>query len=200
MFTADWFSQNIKNWEKWLGHLKGKDDLTFMEIGCFEGQATRWLMENILTGVNPLMIVVDTFEGGMEAGEKGAFYTETAEQNFIENLKAFKKNIIMYKGISQEVLRTDDFKGTMTGYDFIYIDGSHRSAEVLEDSIHAFRLLKKGGVMIWDDYGLNRYPDKLQNPKMGIDAFIAIFEGKFEVISKGYQVCIRKNKTQAKHK
>lgn len=192
MYTATWFDHNIKNWTKWLGYLKGKDDLTFLEIGCFEGRATKWLFENILTGINPLMVVVDIFEGGMEVGDKSLFFAKDLEQNFKENLKDHLKDIVMYKGVSQEILRTDDFKGTMTGYDFIYVDGSHMAPEVLEDSIHAFRLLNKGGTLIWDDYGLHRYEDKRMNPRMGIDAFLAVFEGKYEFIAKEYQLCIRK--------
>jgi len=188
-YSSDWFSPNIKNWEVWLKDFKGRARLNFLEIGCFEGRATVWLLENILGDFGQIT-VIDTFGGGMEDGDKGAFFNENAEKNFMDNIKGYENFVNVYKGLSQEVLRSAEFQ--LSEFDFVYIDGSHRSAEVLEDTILAWRLLKKGGLLIWDDYALHRYPDKLKNPGPGIDAFLNIFDGKYEVISKGYQVCIKK--------
>jgi hypothetical protein len=57
--------------------------------------------------------------------------------------------------------------------DFIYVDGSHQAADVLSDAVLAWKLLKEGGVLIFDDYLWARYQDRpLLNPKMAIDAFV----------------------------
>lgn len=45
-------------------------------------------------------------------------------------------------------------------FDFIYVDGSHRSPDVIYDAILSFGLLKKGGIMIFDDYQGGPYDDK----------------------------------------
>ena len=37
-------------------------------------------------------------------------------------------------------------------FDLIYIDGSHSAKDVLLDSLLAWRLLRPGGAMVWDDY------------------------------------------------
>ena len=37
-------------------------------------------------------------------------------------------------------------------YDYIYIDGSHMPKWVLIDAVLSWDLLKKGGLMIFDDY------------------------------------------------
>ena len=37
-------------------------------------------------------------------------------------------------------------------FDLVYIDGSHSAKDVLLDSLLAWRLLRPGGAMIWDDY------------------------------------------------
>lgn len=195
MYSSDWFSQNIKNWEKWLSELKGKPNLRFLEIGCFEGRATVWLLENILTGENCSIDTIDMFGGGMEDGDKGAFYNSEASRNYEENIKPFPDKVYTHVGMSQVILRRYFNVGETKDkdvFDFIYIDGSHRSAEVLEDTVLAWRLLKDGGVMVWDDYGLKRYSDSLMNPSVGIDAFLRVFEGKYQLVSKGYQICIRK--------
>lgn len=190
MFSTDWFSQNIRNWTKWLAEFKGRDNLSFLEIGCFEGRATVWLLENILTGSNSWIHTIDMFEGGMEDGTKGAYFNRDVQKNYNENIKPFGNKVVTYKGKSFDILTKEIW---CDNYNFIYIDGSHRSIEVLEDSVLAWKKLCSGGIMVWDDYGLKRYKDALDNPTVGIDAFLQVYYGKYTVISKGYQVCIRKN-------
>ena len=47
-FTTEWFKSHIFVWEQALQGFKNKPNLNFLEIGCFEGMATVWLLENIL--------------------------------------------------------------------------------------------------------------------------------------------------------
>lgn len=51
-------------------------------------------------------------------------------------------------------------------YDLIFIDGSHRLEDVLADSLIAFEIVAKGGVIVWHDYRKSGYwsPD-LQVPE-----------------------------------
>ena len=37
-------------------------------------------------------------------------------------------------------------------YDFIYIDGSHKAEEVLDDCVSSWKILNKGGLLILDDF------------------------------------------------
>ena len=50
-------------------------------------------------------------------------------------------------------------------YDLIFIDGCHDYSYVKNDSIHAFRLIKPGGYILWHDYGMlpdvSRYLDSI---------------------------------------
>ena len=53
--------------------------------------------------------------------------------------------------------------------------------------------VKKGGIMIFDDYEwlvMNNYID---NPKPAIDAFLEIYANKITLLYKDYQVIIKKN-------
>jgi predicted O-methyltransferase YrrM len=77
-------------------------------------------------------------------------------------------------------------------YDFIYVDGSHTAEESLADVVMAFGLLKKGGIMIMDDYLWDHVPDHLDRPKMAIDSFINMFIRKIEIRAINYQMIIRK--------
>ena len=86
-------------------------------------------------------------------------------------------------------------------FDFVYIDESKGSADILEHSVLAWRLLKTGGVMIWDDY---RWPGCLKHrdfckpadyanpPRIAIDAFLQTHFERLEELSRGVQVIVRK--------
>jgi len=185
MFSANWFGNNAKSWSEWLKELKDKPDLTFLEIGCFEGRATTWLLDNILTHKSSKIHTIDTFDGNMEHKVKGKEFFENAEKNYWENIKPYGDRVITHKGRSDEILKTFPYNS----FDFIYIDGSHRSLEVLEDSVLAWRLLKNNGIIVWDDYKWERYEDPNLVPKMGIDAFLQVYQQQYRLINKGYQVC-----------
>ena len=61
-FTSDWFSEHIPLWESQLFRLKGEANLSFLEIGAFEGRATLWLLNNILTHSSSGITCIDPFE------------------------------------------------------------------------------------------------------------------------------------------
>lgn len=188
MFSATWFDENIHNWEKWLGHFKGKPDLHFLEVGCFEGRATLWLLKNILTGRNPSMSVIDDFLGGDEYTLEQSV---DIEDTFRENLKGWEPVLNVWVGKSGEVLRSADFQEA-SKFDFIYIDACHYAPEVLEDTILAWGILKQGGILIWDDYYWDKHNDPLKSPKLAIDSFYRIYQNQLGFISKGNQVVIKK--------
>ena len=62
-FTQDWFSHNIPNFEFCMSALETKQD--FLEIGCFEGRASVWMLQN---GLDPdgKLTCIDTFQGSEE--------------------------------------------------------------------------------------------------------------------------------------
>ena len=78
--------------------------------------------------------------------------------------------------------------------DIIYIDGSHDENDVLEDAVLSWRLLKEGGILIFDDYRwLRLYPDQnIALPIVAIDAFYRSFESHLEVIHNSSQLLLRK--------
>jgi predicted O-methyltransferase YrrM len=58
----------------------------------------------------------------------------------------------------------------------------------------AWRVLRDGGVMVFDDYmwGDPRMP--MHRPKIAIDAFMNIFAAEMIVLHIGYQVAIKKQR------
>ena len=78
-------------------------------------------------------------------------------------------------------------------FDIIYIDGSHHANDVLQDCLESWKILKKDGIMIIDDYFWTGYENHLFNPINGINNFLRSFEKYFNVlrVSKN-QVFIKK--------
>jgi predicted O-methyltransferase YrrM len=191
-FTEDW-SFERKYWDDLLKPLKGKPGLHFLEIGCFEGQATRWLLENVLTGEGSDIYVVDPFTGSLEHDRMGVD-TENLFDRFHENVREFERRVFVSEGLSQDVLRswedrTDEF------FDFVYVDGDHTASAVLEDAVLAWPMLKPGGHMVFDDYewdgggiDLNEY----EKPKIAVDAFLRVHGDDASVVHQGYQVAALK--------
>jgi len=189
-FTYDWFTTNIPTFESVLAKYKGKQDLHFLEIGCFEGRATCWLLENILTDISSKITVIDPFHPNMflDKNDIGDYYSR-----FKNNVHEHADKVIVYVGMSWDYLLANRLQSGK--FEFIYVDAGHKSTEVLLDAILSFQYLKVGGIMLFDDY-LWGEPDTepSKTPKIAIDAFIESHKDYLTVIYSGYQVAIIKNK------
>ena len=79
-------------------------------------------------------------------------------------LKKFKNNVFLYKGFSHnELLKIDLFK-----IDMVFLDGGHSYETVSKDLFLILKTIKKGKVIICDDYdqvnyGVKKAVDELQN-------------------------------------
>jgi tetratricopeptide (TPR) repeat protein len=197
-FNSDFFTESIPIWQQYLQPLAHKTGLQAIEIGSFEGHSACWLLDNILTDTTAHLTCLDTFQPP---------YNRLFDANIAKTGAANKATKLA--GKSQEVLRSLP----LDTYDLIYIDGSHVASDVLEDAVIAWRLIKLGGLMIFDDYdyifirsayynpqtstfqGLAAYPS--WSTKVGVDAFLSAFEDKIQILHKGHQVIVRKVAYQA---
>lgn len=178
VYTQDWFTSNIPVWNEILidkFQLKGKDNLTFLEIGCFEGRSSNYLLNEVMTGKNCILHVVDIWEFG-----------ENQYRTFVNNTIDNRERVVIHSGQSGNVLKRDFF-GPM--FDFIYIDGSHSAADVLQDAVLCHPLLKVGGIMLFDDYLWQLPTDThaVASPKMGVDFFYTAYQRKYRMIHQAYQ-------------
>lgn len=176
-FSKDWFTYNIPVWQKNLKPYKDRAGLTYLEIGVYEGRSFLWMLENILTHPSARATALDIFP-------------ETILEAFLHNLEisGFKDKTALIKGYSQRELRKLPFDS----FDIIYVDASHTAADVLSDAVLSWDLLKTGGVMILDDYGLDpELPEELR-PKGAIDAFITANRDSLQILHRKYQVILKK--------
>jgi predicted O-methyltransferase YrrM len=196
-FTESWFDPMIHLWEQIFKEFQNIESI--LEIGCYEGRATVWLCENVLTdrSKNYQYDIVDTFGGSLnESGMQGT-KDRLATDNFIEN--NFNHNISFFpyinfkihKGFSQKILPGFEVKET---YDFIYIDASHRADDTFVDAYFAQKLLKPGGILIFDDFAWkdpsNLHPSN--SPQLGVEIFNAMYDETYELIHHGYQAVFLK--------
>lgn len=185
IFTEDWFTSNIPIWNHFLNKFKNISNLNFLEIGSFEGLSTIWMLENILTHETSKITCIDTFEGSNEHDKDKI---KNLYDIFLHNISNYKDKVNVIKNKSFNALKLINDK-----YDLIYIDGDHKSAGVLEDAILSFPLLKKNGIMIFDDYKWNGFKHiPIYNPKIGIDAFLEIYCDRINILHSDYQVIIEK--------
>ncbi len=70
---------------------------------------------------------------------------------------------------------------------FVYIDGCHEGANVLDDAVLSFWLLRPGGLLCFDDY-LWQNDRRGHLPREAIDAFLGLYDLQIEVLERGYQV------------
>jgi len=194
-FTKDWFSWSPPIWEQLFKQLKVDN---ILEIGCFEGRATTWLIENVDC---KRIICIDTFKGGEEHTPEimnGVYERWKKNVDIALKRSAFKPEVDIindnsYNGLiySWENLFSWETLAELN-YEFIYIDGSHVAKDVLTDACMAWPMLSFGGVMCFDDYGWGEPIPETHKPKLAIDTFINIFQEDLEVIHKGYQLIVQK--------
>ncbi len=179
-FTNTWFGPRIAAvWEKLF---QARQPDRALEVGCFEGASTCHMVRRFARN-HPLELhCVDTWTGGPEHQPGAPFETDMreVEARFDRNTRIAREGaghpveLVKHRGAS-DLRLAELLVGKGPGYfDFIYIDGSHRAADVLCDAVLGFRLLKVGGIIAFDDY-LWREPrvplDLLHGPKLAVDAF-----------------------------
>lgn len=194
-----WFSAHAKRWDHLLSPYKGKPDLHFLEVGSWTGSSACWMLEHILTHPTSTLTCVDIFERDYAFEKKakmsGVRTPEVSddldiEADFDANICSIgaESRVWKKKGRSENVLRTLP----MQYYHCIYIDGSHIARDVLSDAVLCWPLLRQGGILIFDDYQLRMYRDRIDNPAGAIDAFLAVYYGRYELLHVGWQLIVRK--------
>lgn len=181
-FGIDWFTPSIPVWEKALECYKGKANIHYLEVGVFEGRSLIWMLENILTDPTAKATAIDIFH-------------ESFKDKYFANidLSGFSNKVNTIINYSQLALRELPYES----FDIIYIDGSHTKHDVLEDAVLSWRLLKVGGLLIFDDYRWAKYypgEEGSDYPKFAIDLFAQCMEKRLEVIHNGFQLILRRIK------
>jgi predicted O-methyltransferase YrrM len=177
----NWFDAYAKpNFERFLTPLSGKDDLTFLQLGAYTGDASLWMLDNIKSMV---LVDVDTWEGSDEEVHHKLNFSEV-ERVYDEKING--------RTTKQKMTTLQYLVNSYFFFDFIYVDADHTAASALIDGELSWRLLKSGGIMAFDDYEWGTDLPAYLAPKLGTNLFLHRHQGKFELLVKGLQVWIRK--------
>jgi len=166
----------------------GKPWIDFLQIGAYTGDASEWIMDNIITDSTSWLTDVDTWSGSEEQIHKEFDWNEV--ENFYDERMSNYTNICKIKGYSSNFLATAE----TNHYDFIYIDGDHTAKAVYIDADLSWRCLKPYGIMAFDDYEWTHdSEDPKLSPKMGINKFLKEHKDEYKLLIMDEQVWLSKN-------
>lgn len=192
-FTNTWFEDTARPvWDQLIPQFKPQK---ILEIGSYEGASAYYLVQK-LAPLHPLELhCIDTWEGGIEHQEGGGAETDMSavEARFLKNARTMVESapnpveLVVHKGFSHAQLAKLLASGHESAFDMVYVDGSHQAPDVLCDAILSFRLLKTGGLLIFDDYlwfeDLPSGKDLTRSPKIALDAFTNIYCRKLNILA-----------------
>lgn len=185
----NWFAMGADRYfQRNLTQLAGTPGLRFLQIGVFTGDATLWLLDNILTGNGSTLDDVDTWQGSDEPAHHALDFAQV-ERLYDQRTATARTagRLVKHKTTSNDFFRTQPGR-----YDFIYIDGDHTARAVLTDAVHAYPLLKPSGLLAFDDYEWQSGKGEHHNPRLAIDAFASIYRDQLETVDIGAQAWFRR--------
>lgn len=170
------------------GLSKGRPDFKFLEIGTYEGRTAWWLCEHVLFS------------------SPGSYITCVDPLLKPEFQRVMKKHLRAHRAYWCKIKSRDFLAQAMDKgekFDFIYVDGDHHASSVLQDLVLSWSLLKKGGMLLIDDYEMEArdpwfyrsHPEFRENPRLNfihprtaIDAFLSAYRGQYDKVIDNYQV------------
>lgn len=201
-FTRGWFeTRNLTAFRDNVHPKYTGKPTHYLEIGVFEGMSLVWMHQHVLThpksksvGIDPWLLTVKLDPQEME----------NVYERAVHNMKPWADKTKLIRGNSAEVLRrmtsvrrkrrTGGYLGvTLENVDLCLVDGGHFSLQVLDDARLAWRLVKPGGWMLFDDVE-NDIPKGKDHVKTGMETFLKeLKKDAFEIVwTSKYMVCVGK--------
>ena len=127
-----------------------------LQVGCAQGGDAVEIAKVLkLPMINGELHVVDWFKGNLTVSKEEEWYyrEENApiwKEHLYNEAKKFDVDdiITVFEGDSREVLPTLEDEC----YDIVFIDGGHEYNIVKSDIEHGYKKLKKGGIIVLDDF------------------------------------------------
>ena len=177
-YSMTWHDSHAEVWRQIVLPLLPETPRRWLELGSYEGRSAAWTLEHAIREGDELVCV-------------DAFFNDEVERRFDANVGS---------RVTKCKLRHDEYLLAEIGrggrYNVIYVDGDHDAPAVLSDAVLAWKLLGRGGVMIFDDYhwqGGWRKPGAV-DPCHAIDGFLRSHATRMRVLHHGYQVLIERTR------
>lgn len=112
------------------------------EVGVFQGYLSEYLLDTFKPSI---LHLIDTFNTNDHVSNK---FKNNTHYNYINEKFINNKNIKCHKGLSWDMLNNLD----NNSLDYIYIDADHSYNSVKKDIEVAYKKIKNGGIIQFNDY------------------------------------------------
>lgn len=183
-FTSDWLTPKLKPWIASLSHLAGTP-AEVLDVGSYEGRSCVAFL-NLLP--HCCVTAIDTFcsdEVTLKTGQPSE-----VEANFDFNISFFPGRVRKLK--DRAVSALDMLQQEEKVFDVIYLDAAKLRDAALVHSVMAWPLLRKGGVLLWDDLKWGGTLPSRDRPSDAILLFADVFRDCIEVLHHDRQMIVRK--------
>ncbi|MFL2891197.1 MAG: class I SAM-dependent methyltransferase [Candidatus Pelagibacter sp.] len=171
-FSNKWFLNNFDIFNFFLPKEKNSK-FDYLEVGCFEGLSSFFVLSEY-KAVNAILL--DIWDMPNPNSKTLSHNFNSIEKAFDNNLSRF--NFTKIKDDSVVAMRKL-FKQNKS-FDFIYIDGSHNGEDILSDAIEAFKILKKEGLIFFDDF-LQHDKNRALQSYEGIEKFLTLYSSYLKI-------------------
>lgn len=156
-FTLDWMVGHEDEWRRRLAPLATAPGVRVLEVGCFEGQTTCWLLDNVL-GPDATVTCVDRFDDGdpFFGAYRARFHANVERSGRSDAVELVEAGSTI--GLASLEHRT---------FDFVYLDAAHSAVGVLGELALAWPLLPPDGRVVVDDVDDPGFP----GVRIAIEAF-----------------------------
>lgn len=199
MFTVDWFSEHVPNWDRVLSsRLKPASKCLF--VGVHEGRAPQWLLQNIAPKAH--LTVVDAFRYTDCVYYKGeSTRVPPVRKTFDRAMESVGRSVADAKtgrpaASAKTVAVIADLpalKCPGDTFDFAYIDAQN-SKQALDACVRVLPMVKCGGTIVITNNVQGRLHDSAC-PRRGIQGFLDAFVTDIKVLHEGFHTFIERRKT-----
>lgn len=147
----NWFAAYGPDYfEHHLVDLVGESGIRALQIGAFAGDASVWLLENVLTGDDCMLIDVDTWQGNHEIPDFVVPDFSAVERKYDQQTAPYRN--IHKVQMSSAQFFSSHYVTTLDLFDFVYVDADHTLAGCSADRDALPSVLKRGSIVAFDDY------------------------------------------------
>ena len=163
-----------------------KRPLRMLDIGGYEGEITAWFLNNLATNPESHVYVIDTWKESSKVGIDYKKIRRTFQQTIKKTGKETQCEVL-------PVTREDGLYHLLDmleeeSIDVAFVDASQDPQEFMTDAILIWKLMRKGGIVIFDDYTFA----KNDVSRSLIDTFIRNYQSESIILETNLQIVIKK--------
>jgi hypothetical protein len=189
VFSTSFAAINAKtSFNKYLGSYNGQE-VHFLQIGAFNGVASSYMLEHVLTNSTSTLTDVDTWDDSTRDDSVDLDWVEIEKQYDARLHSSIESGRLIKKKMNS----TDFFAHNSQKFDFIYIDGNKGGPAILQDGMNAVRCLKPTGLLAFNDSAWHQKNTASLGPNPAISALTQVFSDELSLLQTNNLVWLQRN-------